>query len=213
MTYTLVLGSKNYSSWSMRAWLLVRWLGLEFEVVTVPLYTDQSRAEVRGLGGETGLVPVLKTGDLAIWDTLAIVEYLHETHGGVWPAAPAKRARARSLVGEVHSGLNALRAAMPVNTRARGRRPILSAEVEADIARVNEIWTRYPGQDGPWLFGAFGVADIIFAPVATRFQTYGVELGGVAAAYQAQVLAQPMVAEWLAAGAAETAVIPVLELG
>ena len=213
MTYTLVLGQKNYSSWSMRAWLLMRWLGLDFEVITIPLYTDQSRGAVRALGGETGLVPVLKADDLTIWDTLAIFEHLHELHDGVWPADAAKRARARSLAGEVHSGLNALRAAMPVNTRARGRRAVRSPEVEADIARVKELWTRYPGQDGPWMFGAFGAADIMFAPVATRFQTYGVELGGQADAYQAQLLAHPLVAEWLAAGAAETDVVPVLELG
>jgi len=213
MTYTLVLGQKNYSSWSMRAWLLLRWLGLDFEVITVPLYTDQSRAAVQALGGETGLVPVLKTGDLVIWDTLAIFEHFEETHRGVGPADPARRARARSLAGEVHSGLNALRAAMPVNTRARGHRAVRSAEVEADIARVTKIWTRYPGGDGPWLFGEFGGADIMFAPVATRFQTYGVELDGPAGAYQAQLLAHPLVAAWLALGAAETDVIPVLELG
>jgi glutathione S-transferase len=213
MTYTLVLGQKNYSSWSMRAWLLMRWLGLDFEVITVPLYTDQSRGAVRALGGETGLVPVLKTGDLVIWDTLAIFEYVEETHHGVWPAEPAKRARARSLAGEVHSGLNALRGAMPVNTRARGRRAVRSAEVEADIARVIEIWTRYPDRDGSWLLGEFGGVDIMFAPVATRFQTYGVELGGSAGAYQARLLAHPLVAEWLALGTKETDVIPVNELG
>lgn len=213
MTYTLVLGQKNYSSWSMRAWLLMRWLGLDFEVVTVPLYTDDSRAAVQALGGETGLVPVLAAGDLVIWDTLAIFEHLHETHGGVWPAEPALRARARSLAGEVHSSLNALRAAMPVNTRARGRRALLNAEAQADVARVAEIWTRYPGRHGPWLLGEFGGADIMFAPVATRFQTYGVELGGTPAAYQAQLLSHPLVAEWLALGAAETMVIPVLEVG
>lgn len=213
MTYTLVLGQKNYSSWSMRAWLLMRWLELDFEVVTVPLYTEQSRATVRAQGGETGMVPVLKAGDLAIWDTLAIIEYLHEAHRDVWPADPAQRARARSLAGEVHSGLNALRAAMPVNTRARGRRAAVTPDVEADIARVEDVWTRYPGRDGPWLFGEFGVADILYAPVATRFQTYGVELGGPARTYHAQLLTHPLVAEWLAAGAAESDVIPVLEVG
>jgi len=213
MTYTLVLGQKNYSSWSMRAWLLMRWLGLDFEVVTVPLYTEQSRAAVQALGGETGMVPVLKAGELVIWDTLAIFEHLHEAHGGVWPAEAALRARARSLAGEVHSGLNALRAAMPVNTRARGRQATLTPEVQADIARVTEIWTTYPGRHGPWLLGEFGAADIIFAPVATRFQTYGVALGRRAASYQAQLLAHPLVAEWLALGAAETRVIPVLEVG
>jgi len=213
MSYTLVLGQKNYSSWSMRAWLLMRQLGLDFDIVTVPLYTDQSRATVQELGGETGLVPVLRAGDLVIWDTLAVFEHLHETHGGVWPADAALRARARSLAGEVHSGFNALRAAMPVNTRARGRSAVLTPEAEADIARVKEIWTTYPGRHGPWLLGDFGGADILFAPVATRFQTYGVALEGQSAAYQAQLLAHPLVSEWLALGAAEAGVIPALEVG
>jgi glutathione S-transferase len=213
MTYTLVLGQKNYSSWSMRAWLLMRWLDLDFEVTTVPLYTDQSRISVRALGGETGLVPVLKAGDLVIWDTMSIFEYLEEAHGGVWPSDPAKRPRARSLAGEVYSGLNALRAAMPVNTRARGRQPSSSAEAEADIARVKEIWTQYPGRYGSWLLGDFGAVDIMFAPIATRFQTYGVELDGAPGTYQAQLLAHPLVAEWLALGAAEQDVIHILEIG
>jgi glutathione S-transferase len=213
MTYTLVLGQKNYSSWSMRAWLLMRLLDLDFEVTTVPLYTDQSRISVRALGGETGLVPVLRAGDLVIWDTMSIFEYLEEAHGGVWPSDPAKRPRARSLAGEVHSGLNALRAAMPVNTRARGRQPSSSAEAEADIARVKEIWTQYPGRYGLWLLGDFGAVDIMFAPIATRFQTYGVELDGAPATYQAQLLAHPLVDEWLALGAAEQDVIHILEIG
>jgi len=119
--YTLILGQKNYSSWSMRAWLLLKLLQVPFEEVTVPLYRPQSRHDVRALGGETGLVPVLKDGDLAVWDTLAIFEHLHETYPAVWPANKRDRMLARSVCGEVHSGFNALRAAMPVNTRARGR--------------------------------------------------------------------------------------------
>lgn len=213
MSYTLVLGQKTYSSWSMRAWLAMRHLGLPFEVVTVGIYTQDSRAKVRALGGETGLVPVLKRDPLAIWDTLAIFEYLHETHGGLWPDDPALRARARSLAGELHSGFSGLRNAMPLNTRARGRTVERPPEVEADIARALQIWSSYPGDESPWLFGAFGGADIMFAPVASRFQTYAVELGDRARAYQEALLAHPLVAEWLALGAAESDVIPRFEVG
>ena len=211
MSYTLVIGPKNYSSWSMRAWLLLRWLEVPFETVSVDIYAPGCREAVRALGGEPGLVPLLRDGDLVIWDTPAIFEHLYEVHPQVWPAERADRARARSLCGEVHAGFNALRAAMPVNTRARGRRAERSAEVEADIARAAEIWARHA--PGAWLFGAFGGADIVFAPIATRFQTYGVTLEGPAAAYQARVLSHPLVAEWLRLGKAETGTIPALEVG
>ncbi len=210
MTYRLVLGQANYSSWSMRAWLAMRHLGLAFETQTVGLYTADSREQVRALGGETGLVPVLRDGDLAVWDTLAIFEYLHERHGGLWPADPADRARARSLCGELHSGFAALRDAMPVNTRARGRTAVRTPAVDADVARAATIWSRAAG---PWLFGGFGGADIMFAPVATRFQTYGVVLEGPAARYQQALLGHPLVAEWLALGEAEADQVPVLEVG
>jgi glutathione S-transferase len=211
--YTLVLGQKNYSSWSMRAWLLLRFLGLPFELITVGMYTDRSRADIRALGGETGLVPLLKRGTLAIWDTLAIFEHLHEVYGRVWPSDFAQRSRARSLCGEVHSGLNALREAMPVNTRARNRKVVRTDAVETDIARVTHIWTRYPAENGSWLFGEFGGVDIMFAPVATRFQTYGVELPEPARAYQRALLEHDLVAEWLELGAREPDEIPLLEVG
>lgn len=208
--YILVLGQKNYSSWSMRAWLLLRFLQVPFEEVAIGLYTETSRAEVKALGGETGLVPVLKHGDLAIWDTLAIFEHLHEVYGRVWPPSPVDRARARSLCAEVHSGLNALRDAMPVNTRARNRTVQRTAAIEADITRVAEVWSRLAGE---WLFGDFGGVDIMFAPIATRFQTYGVELPNDARLYQEALLGHELVREWLALGAAETDGIPLLEVG
>ncbi|HEX5257283.1 MAG TPA: glutathione S-transferase N-terminal domain-containing protein [Sphingomicrobium sp.] len=211
--YTLVLGQKNYSSWSMRVWLLMRFLRLPFEATTIPLYTQSSRAEVKALGGETGLVPVLRQGALAIWDTLSIFEHLHETYGRVWPSCPIERARARSICGEVHSSFNALREAMPVNTRARNRAAVRSADVETDIDRITDIWSRYPRGGGQWLFGDFGGADIMFAPIATRFQTYGVELPEPARAYQTALLLHPLVDEWLSLGSAETDTISVLEVG
>ena len=211
--YTLVIGQKNYSSWSMRAWLLMRFLGLDFETVEIGLYTDGSRARVRDLGGEAGLVPVLLIDQFAIWETLAIFEWLHERHGAVWPMDPWMRARARSLCGEVSAGMQALRAAMPCNVRARERRAIRTRETDEDIARVCDIWSSRPGGECPWLFAEFGAADIMFAPIATRFRTYGVEVEGTARAYWQRLLAHPLVEEWSGLAALETDVIPSAEVG
>ncbi|HXR93388.1 MAG TPA: glutathione S-transferase C-terminal domain-containing protein, partial [Steroidobacteraceae bacterium] len=148
----------------------------------------------------------------AIWDTLAIFEHLYEEYPAVWPADRFERARARSLCGEVHSSLDALRAAMPVNTRARGRAANRTAEVMADIERVVQIWNDQGGGT-PWLFGCFTGADIMFAPVATRFQTYGVLLDGPAKNYLDRLLDHPLVAEWLRLGREESDRIPSLEVG
>jgi glutathione S-transferase len=211
-TYTLILGQKNYSSWSMRAWLLLKTLGVSFTEVTIPLYRPESREAVRALGGQTGLVPVLIDGGTPIWDTMAIFEHLYETYPAVWPADRFARARARSVSGEVHSSFNALRSAMPVNTRARGRYGEQTSEVTADIDRVAQIWSNYGG-DAHWLFGSFSGADIMFAPIATRFQTYGVHLQGPANDYMVQLLQHPLVAEWLSLGQQEVDVIEGLEVG
>ena len=212
MTYTLIIGQKNYSSWSMRAWLLLKTLDVQFDELTVPLYQPQSRDTVRALGGQTGLVPVLLDGDSAIWDTMAIFEHLHENHPIVWPPKRSERARARSISGEIHSGFHALRSAMPVNTRARNRLASQNTDVMLDIERVKEIWnTRTTGS--PWLFGAFGGADIMFAPIATRFQTYGIQLEGEPGDYMGRLLEHCLVAEWLRLGEAEMDVISSLEVG
>jgi len=212
VSYRLILGQKNYSSWSMRVWLLLRALGLPFDEVTVPLYRLESREVVRKFGGQTGLVPVLIDGDTVIWDTLAIFEYLYERYPAVWPMDKSDRALARSISGEIHSAFNALRSAMPVNTRARGRLALRSAEVMADIERVLDIWdTR--NSDSPWIFGAFGGIDIMFAPIATRFQTYGVRVDGPAKDYMDRLLHHPLVAEWLRFGKEETDFILSLEVG
>ncbi len=210
---TLVIGNKNYSSWSMRAWMLMRFTGEPFEEVLVPLYREGSRERVIALGGETGLVPVLIDGGTPIWDTLAITETLHERHPTIWPADPARRARARSYAGEVHSSLNPLREAMPCNTRGRNRQAAITDAVRADIARVEAIWAtagRY--SEGPWLFEAFCAADILFAPVAARFQTYGVTPAPAAMPYYQALLDHPLVREWFAMGEVETDVIEMFEL-
>lgn len=211
-TFTLILGQKNYSSWSMRAWLLLKMLGAPFCEVTIPLYCPGSREAVRAAGGQTGLVPVLIDRGTPIWDTLAIFEHLYESYPAVWPIDRFDRARARSLSGEIHSSFNALRAAMPVNTRARGRHAKLATGVTADIERVAQIWDGHQGGT-PWLFGDFSGADIMFAPIATRFQTYGVQLQGRAKTYMHRLLNHPLVGEWLRLGEQEVDVIEVLEVG
>lgn len=197
---TLVIGNKNYSSWSMRAWMALRLARLPFDEVNIEVYSPGARDQVKALGGETGLVPVLIADGAAIWDTMAIIEYLHELRPGVWPAEPLARARARSYAGEVHSSFNALREAMPCNTRARNHRADISQQVRAEIARIADIWSRVQGD---WLFGPFCAADIMFAPIAARFRTYDVELRGAAKAYEQRLLAHPLAVEWFALGQAE----------
>jgi glutathione S-transferase len=184
-----------------------------FEAISVDLYRPTSRQRVQGYGGQSGLVPVLIDGELAIWDTLAITESLYEVYPQIWPQAYAQRARARSYAGEVHSGLNALRHAMPVNARGRNRLAVRTTEVDADIARVCQIWaTAGRHRDGPWLFGRFCAADIMFAPVATRFVTYDVAPTPAAAAYWERLLTHPLVVEWLALARGEPQVIEHFEL-
>ena len=170
----LTISSKNYSSWSLRGWLLCRMAGLDFAEVLVEL-DDEARQELLLLSPSV-LVPRLTHDDVTVWDTLAIAEYLHEVAptAGLWPAERAARARCRSVSGEMHSGFHNLRSALPMNLRARHDSFRLFAGAKPDIERVQAIWRdcieRY---GGPWLFGARpGVADAMFAPVATRFVTY-----------------------------------------
>lgn len=194
----LIIGNKNYSSWSMRAWLLLRFLDIPFEEISVDLYVPGARDKVKALGGETGLVPTLKDGEFAVWDTLAIAEYLYERYPQIWPADPHSRARARSICAEISSGLGALRNAMPVNIRLRKEPADWPADVQTDVERVCQIWrecaSRYPG---PWLFGDFSAADIFFAPVATRFQTYAVTIDEASNHYKQIILSQSLVQEWI----------------
>ncbi|MFW7267489.1 glutathione S-transferase [Gluconacetobacter sp. Hr-1-5] len=213
MALQIILGNRNYSSWSMRAWMLLRLAGVPFEETILSLYVKGAREAVMERGGETGLVPVLRADGFPIWDTLAITEYLYEQNPALWPADRFMRARARSYAGEVHSGLNALREAMPVNARGRNRRAVRTPAVEADIARVAAIWeTAESHPEGPWLFGRFTAADIMFAPVASRFQTYSVSLEGRAARYLERMLSYPLVQEWFAAGRDEPEIIDMFEL-
>jgi len=197
----------------MRAWLLLRLVETRFEEVSVSLYLPDSKEKVLKFGGQTGLVPVLLVDGYPIWDTLAITEYLFEYYPKVWPEGRLDRARARSYCGEVHSSLNALREAMPINAKGRNRSATYTPAVEHDISRVIQIWsTSGTHKNGPWLFGKFCAADIMFAPVASRFQTYDVSLSGQPDRYLKQLLSHPLVIEWFKLGEQEVTVIEQFEL-
>ncbi len=198
MPYVLHIGEKNYSSWSARPWILLRGAGIPFTERLVSLLDDAGKAE-RFARLPAGRVPVLEDGPIAVWDSLAIAEYLAERHPGLWPAEPAARAWARSICAEMHGGFTALRSGMTMDVRARRPHRKRSDAVRADIARVEALWNetrRRFGAGGPLLFGGFTIADAYYAPVAFRFRTYGVEPAGEAGAYARALLALPAVREW-----------------
>lgn len=203
--YTLVIGDKNISSWSLRPWLALKQCGIPFTEERIRLRQPDSRAEILR-HSPAGKVPVLKTRTGVVWDSLAILEYLAERHPQhkLWPDNEEARAAARSISAEMHSGFATLRNDMPMDLLSTLPSPPLSAALEADIRRIAAIWkdtrARF-GQGGPFLFGAFSNADAMYAPVATRFRTYGVDLAafgddGNAASYGATILAMPEIAEW-----------------
>ncbi|HZN86610.1 MAG TPA: glutathione S-transferase family protein [Burkholderiales bacterium] len=203
----LVIGNKNYSSWSLRPWLAMTVLGIPFQEQRIPLYVEGAKEKLRAYS-PAGKVPCLVDGEQRVWDSLAILETLAERHPGVWPADPAQRARARSISAEMHSGFANLRNHMSMNIRKRypgkGRTP----EVLAEIARVVEIWSE---RRGPFLFGAFTAADAMYAPVVLRFRTYEVELPPVCRAYADAVLALPALQEWIADAEREAESLPQFE--
>jgi glutathione S-transferase len=203
----LVIGNKNYSSWSLRPWLALRAAGIPFEEEVVLLDRPDTAERLARLS-PSGRVPVLLDGDLVVWDSLAICEYAAERfpERRLWPADARVRAVARSACAEMHSGFQALRERLPVNIRASRPEVGLTPPVEADVARLVQLWTdcreRF-GAGGPFLFGPFSIADAFFAPVVTRFRTYGVPLDGEAARWAEAVLAVPAMQEWVAAARAE----------
>jgi glutathione S-transferase len=203
----LVVGNKNYSSWSLRAWLAMKVLGIAFRELRIPLYGPESRNEILK-HSPAGKVPCLVDGDVRVWDSLAILEYLAEREPRLWPADAALRARARSISAEMHSGFPNLRQHMSMNIRKRhpgkGRRP----EVLAEIARIVSIWSECRG---PFLFGAFGAADAMYAPVVLRFRTYEVELPPACRAYADAVLALPALQEWMRDAERETEILAQFE--
>ena len=217
MALKLVIGNKNYSSWSMRPWLALRANDIPFDEIFIPLYTDNKADKDRILSfTHSGKVPVLIDGDVTIWDSLAIIEYVAERfpEARLWPEDRARRAHARSISAEMHSGFMALRNECGMNLHRPVRAVELSADARANVARIQEIWIecreRY-GTLGPFLFGAFGAADAMFAPVVHRFRTYAIPVAPEAAAYMETMMALPAFAEWTRAGLAETLVIEKFE--
>lgn len=211
----LIIGNRNYSSWSLRGWLAAKQSGLMFEEITVPLYTDDW-ANVKTLDGDlqpsSGKVPILWDDEVVVWDSLAILDYLADKVGRerYWPKDDVARGLARSMVAEIHSSYQALRSECPMNVRRRvdGYKP--SEAVQADMVRILTLWaearSRFGG-GGPFLFGTFGAADIFYAPVVSRFITYQIAVPGFAAAYMQAMWEHDWLHQWVAASESEEWVI------
>lgn len=210
----LIIGNKNYSSWSLRGWLACKQSGLAFEEITVPLYGedwDEAR-KAEDLAPSSGKVPILWDGDgpdgAVVWDSLAIIEYLADKVGRerFWPRADDARAMARSMVAEMHSSYLPLRRQLPMNIRKRMQGVAVTDEVRADIVRILTLWAEARarfGKGGPFLFGTFSAADIIYAPVVSRFLSYGVPVPGFAVAYMQAIWDHEWVRAWVAAASEE----------
>ena len=217
MKPTLIIGNKNYSSWSLRAWLLLREAGIEFTEHRIVLDTPTSASEIASYSG-AGRVPVLQMGDLTVWDSLAIAETVAERwpEKQLWPADPNERAVARAISAEMHSGFFHLRECMPMNCRAMGRKVQIPDELATDIDRVIGIWAdchRLYGDRGGWLFGDFSIADAMYAPVVLRMRTYGINLPESAGFYPQRLLESEAMQDWLAAAECEVEVIDADEKG
>ncbi|HKV96609.1 MAG TPA: glutathione S-transferase family protein [Gammaproteobacteria bacterium] len=213
----LVIGNKSYSSWSMRAWLALKHTHAVFQEIVVPLDVPGYKQKLLAYA-PTGKVPVLKAGASAIWDSLAICEYLAERfpEARLWPQDTAARAHARSVSAEMHSGFPVIRREYPFNCRATDRHVARTPELEYEIGRVQALWSQCRerfGTGGPWLFGNFTIADCMYIPVALRFVTYGTGLKGAAADYVKDVQQHPAVREWIAAAKLEKEVIEADEVG
>jgi glutathione S-transferase len=210
----LVIGSKNYSSWSLRPWLFLRKVGFEFQERVVRFDAPDYRAQIAA-HSPSARVPLLIDGELKIWDSLAICEYAAESTQRGFPKDRAARAVARSVAAEMHSGFQTLRNECPMNVRARDRRVAQNAALKADIDRIDAIWSdcrarfgAVGGNHGGWLFGDFSVADAMFAPVLFRFQTYGADLSASAAQYLHYGLADPLMRQWQQESAHERHPLP-----
>lgn len=208
---TLVIGNKNYSSWSLRPWLLLKHYQIPFSEIRVALYNDSTAAKLKKLS-PSGKVPVLIAEDVTVWDSLAICEYIAERYPQFpcWPKDPRSRAVARSMSAEMHSGFQDLRSTFPMNIRKRSPWQGAPSAVLQDIERITELWkccVDCPKTVGPWLFGEFGIVDAMFAPVVWRFVTYNVPLDETCKQYVATMLALPAMQEWVDAACVETEVI------
>jgi glutathione S-transferase len=207
MTLKLIIGNKNYSSWSFRPWIAMKVAGIAFDEQVISLDAKDFKAQVTKVSG-TGKVPALADGGVHVWESLAILEYLAEKfpQAHLWPADPPARAQARAIAAEMHAGFVPLRRELPMNMWRPVKPRQLTPEAAANVARIDAMWTdcrnRF-GAGGPFLFGAFGAADAMYAPVVSRFHTYGVTVGPVSRAYMDAVMALPAFAEWRAAALRE----------
>ena len=207
----LIIGNKNYSSWSLRGWLAVKQSGLPFEEIMVPLFGedwDERKRAMEDIAPSSGRVPVLWDGDAVVWDSLAIIDYLADKVGRdrFWPKADDARAMARSMVAEMHSSYLALRRQCPMNVRRRIEGLQIDDAARADVVRILTLWAEARarfGEGGPFLFGTFCAADIIYAPVVSRFITYGVPVPGFAMAYMQAVWEHEWMQAWIDAAEAE----------
>jgi glutathione S-transferase len=208
MTLRLVIGNKNYSSWSLRPWIAMKVAGIPFDETVIPLYVDGSPEQIRQ-HSPAGKVPILHDGDVSVWESLAIIEYVAEKFpsAGLWPSDLAARAHARAISTEMHAGFVPLRSECGMNMWRPHIKKALSADALTNVARIEAIWSgaraRY-GAGGPFLFGAFSAADAMYAPVVSRFETYAVDVKPETKAYMDAVRALPAWKEWRAAAMKET---------
>jgi len=208
---TLIIGNKNYSSWSLRPWAFLKQNQIQFNEKRVALFTDSTIHELEQYNSDFK-VPVLKDGGLIVWDSLSILEYISEKYleSNGWPRDLSARAFARSVSSEMHSSFFNVRNELPMNCRKKFQNIKLTSEAEREIDRIKVLWrqcrTQY-GEGGEWLFGAYSIADAMFAPIALRFEGYSIPLNGIEKAYVKSVLKQPSIIEWIEAGKAEREVI------
>ena len=212
MTLKLIIGNKNYSSWSFRPWIAMKVASIAFDEQVISLDAKDFKAQVTKISG-TGKVPALVDGGVHVWESLAILEYLAETfpQARLWPADPQARAQARAVAAAMHAGFVPLRRELPMNMWRPVKPRQLTPEAAANVARIDAMWTdcrnRF-GAGGPFLFGAFGAADAMYAPVVSRFHTYGVAVGPVSRPYMDAVMALPAWAEWRSGALAESWIVP-----
>ncbi|MGH7092934.1 MAG: glutathione S-transferase family protein [Stellaceae bacterium] len=213
---TLYIGNKNYSSWSLRAWLAAKTGGIEFDEVLIPLYGPGGREAILA-HSPSGKVPALHHGAVSVWESLAVCEYLAETfpEARLWPADPVARAAARAVATEMHGGFAPLRRHLPMNIRRPPAPREIPGDVQTDIDRIAAMWrdcrSRF-GSGGDFLFGGFSIADAMYAPVASRFDSYRVPLDGVCETYCTAILALPAMRDWTAAARAEPMTIDSFEV-
>lgn len=206
----LYIGNRNYSSWSLRAWMALEGLGIPFEDVLIPFDFTAGNPQIRAVS-PTGLVPVLHHGDVRVWESLSIIEYVAELfpQAGFWPADAKARALARSVSAEMHAGFRALRGACPMNLRRVPRKIDLADGVARDVDRIETIWRECRAQSGgPFLFGAFSAADAMFAPVVNRFEAYALDVSEATRDYMAAMMAHPAFVKWREMALAESWIVP-----